>query len=754
LPTKNLALTLALLAGPMVLVGPAQASPGPAPGPPALHAPAAHSPLLENTGRWDAVSLMISGAAAYSEGEYVYQDYLYDDYGANTTNLGGADPEPRPPSSEVLFGGQTGDVVYPTAAKRFGYNAADLVEFRVDLNENSLAYRITLNTLLQRGATAIAIGIDTDGGKKQTNWGHRLGSLGPLDLEHVVYTDGIRAQVDKQRVETSTDVRRNQIEVVIPSSVLDPGHQTWRHYLVTGIADGNGGFVWLRDEPSKNEPGGAHGSDAPPVFNVGFRFESQGDEPMGDDETETGGRTVGYGHWRDHGQAKALAARDISKFAAKVNFFWMQSGNDSNNARRWGYMNRIYVSSIDLGEGVAAERPWLLGQLQPYTLYVPKVYRPGKAMPLNLALHSLACTYNQFAAFAPNIYRDLGEDLGALVLTTMGRGPDGWYHHEAELDVFEAWADVARNYDVDFDHVGINGYSMGGHGTFKLATQYPDLFGRAFPIVGPPAEGIWLGAGETVPPESNTSFILENLRNIPLLIWNGAADELVPVAGVIAHANRLDELGYRFHQEIYTADHFALSLANDFDRGEEFLSDTRIDRNPWHVTYKVMPAADVPKYGLVHDHAYWLWDIEARDKKSDGSEPATGLVDARSLAAGLEDPASERTAYAGVEPLPHIGRGRVWLKPERAGPKNALELQLVNIASVTMALERAGLDPSHPLALDVSTDGRSVIKLVADFEPGTRVYGKGGKAIPAELNGRVLTIRIGKGEQMLRVLPG
>ena len=36
----------------------------------------------------------------------------------------------------------------------------------------------------------------------------------------------------------------------------------------------------------------------------------------------------------------------------------------------------------------------------------------------------------------------------------------------------------------------IAGYSMGGYGAYKLASQFPDLFARVQTTVGPPGIGI------------------------------------------------------------------------------------------------------------------------------------------------------------------------------------------------------------------------------------------------------------------------
>jgi Prolyl oligopeptidase family len=725
---------------------------GPRPGPAILYAPPAESPLLENGKRWDAAPLMVSGASAYREGEFLYQDYLYDGFGANTTNEPMASPETAPPTP--VFGGMTGDVVYPTDEERYGFNAADLVELRIDSDGKSVAYRFTLNTLLASDSTAVAVGIDTDGGDEETDWGHGLGTLGPLDLEHVLYTDGVTADVDGTDVPVTTDTTGNQIEVVVPEDVLDPGTEVWKHYAVTGIADGAGGFTPLADDPSATQPGGAHGGDAPPVFNVGFRNEADGDEPFlkGADSAGGGSRSVGAGHWRDHGQALALEARDISSFAADVDFAAMEDGVESSNAPTTGYMNRIYVSSLDLGEGVGEDRPWLLGELQPYSAYIPESYEAGTATPLTLILHSLSCTYNQFRVLAPNIYQDLAEERGSIALTTMGRGEDGWYLAEAEVDLFEAWADLARNYSLDPSHVAINGYSMGGYGTFRMTTMWPDLFGKAFPVVGPQAEGIKVLAQDDDGDATNTFHVLDNVRNIPFFIWNGAADELVPVAGTVTHADRLAELGYRFVQDVFTADHFLLSEVDDWSRGAEFLGDAAVDRDPAHVTFRVMPGADYPELGLVHDHAYWVWDVRMRDEVGD---PSTGLVDARSLAFGDGDAATEDVRGGGVFPLPYAERGIAWSEIPEAEAANALDLSLENVSAATLGLTRAGIDPSQVVTIDLATDGTSVLALVAPWDKQTTVSDAStGEPVPFDLNGDVLEIGLEEGERTLRIDPG
>ena len=226
------------------------------PGPEILYESLASAPQLENMGSWSADPLLVSGTDAYLNGEYLYQDYVYDDYGANTTNTN-APPQPAPNNSNTYGenGVMTGDVVYPTDADSYRYNAADLLEFRATPAGNRVKYRITLNSMVEPDAAGIAIGIDTGDGSGSDEWGYGIGSLGPLDLDHVLVTWGDDAELDGESVESNVDLERNQIEVTVP---LDPNKETWRHYAVVGLFDaGAKEFKQVQNGTSATHPGGS-----------------------------------------------------------------------------------------------------------------------------------------------------------------------------------------------------------------------------------------------------------------------------------------------------------------------------------------------------------------------------------------------------------------------------------------------------------------------------------------------------------------
>src|SRR5512132_4225586 len=97
--------------------------PAPRPGPEILYARPTVAPQLQNAGPWRAEPILVSGATAYRDGEFLYQDFLYDDHGAQARRDVGT---PGPSG----FSSANGTYTYPTA-REYAANAADLVELRV-----------------------------------------------------------------------------------------------------------------------------------------------------------------------------------------------------------------------------------------------------------------------------------------------------------------------------------------------------------------------------------------------------------------------------------------------------------------------------------------------------------------------------------------------------------------------------------------------------------------------------------------------
>ena len=701
--------------------------PSPRPGPDILYAKPARAPQLANAGIWRAKPILVSGTSAYRTGEFLYQDFLYDDHGAR------AAPDPGDPrSSGNTFSAPNGTYTYPTDPA-YANNAADLVELRVKPLPDATAFRMTLNALKDPSILATTIAIGTSNTSQAYPFGANVS--GPAKLFLTVHggTADLSSAASGKRVgpapKVSISKARRQVQVTVSHSAWNPGRKV-RLAAGVGLWDSSAG-KYLLPGPSADatHPGGAGAPANPPAFfNVAFRYH----EPWPAIGSGGGvGAVTDPAWWRDKQQAAALAAGDMAPFSATVDFRKLAEGKrDDGEGKPWGVprsgpMDRILASHFHTEQGADYSVPCgdptdclgeLRGQLQPYAIYVPRKQRPKHGYGLTLLLHSLGASYNQFAdSRNQSQFGDRGP--GSIVITPEGRGPDGWYYGQAGADTFEVWADVARRYGLDPRWTAIAGYSMGGYGTYKFATQFPDLFARAQPTVGPPGLGIWVPPNPPVPGglSSNTNRMLPSVRNIPFLLWDGTNDELVPVPGPTAQAQTFDDMGYRFRYDLFAppVDHFLLAVNDQYAPAAEFLGTAKADRNPFHVTYVVNPRMNFAADGTVADHAYWLSGLKLRDKSGVGP---IGKVDAVSEAFGRADPVpkpTQRTAgvLAGgnVGPLAYAETSKGWGSPRPARKRDALRLTLTNLSRVTVNPARARLD-CHP-KLDVKTDGPVTVRL-------------------------------------------
>jgi hypothetical protein len=711
-----------------------QVDSGHRPGPDVLYAPPPAAPQLENTGPWGAPPILISGSSAYRGGEFVYQDFLYDDHGAR----GARDPEDPFSSEDFAFSPKYGTLTYPTD-EVYANNAADLVELRVKPLADETAFRVTLNTLKdpERTAFTIALGGDPD---EPIEWPHGANVRSPADLFLTVHGDTAEllpaggGEPATPSPTASVDETRRQVDVRVPHEVWDPGTGTVRMAAGVGLWDTEeGGYLAPQLIASDDRPGGAELSEEPPaLFNLAFRF----DEPM-PKTANPAVNTIAEGSvlagadgafWRERAQAAALANGDVSEFFAEVDVGMLEEGtNDESGVPVTGAMNRILASRFSFGQGVdhdvdcsvnfSREFPCdgrFLGQLQPYALYVPPTPRPERGFGLAFLLHGLSANHNNEPLSGRHAAQLGDRGAGSIVAAPLGRGPDGFYQDMAEADVFEVWADVARRYPLDPEWVVSSGYSMGGIGTYRLLERWPDLFARGAPIVGY---------------ESDEEH-LPSLRNIPLMAWNAGQDELVNPALYEPTTAELNELGLRFIADVFSpAGHITLGANDEFGPQADFLGEHRVDRDPAHVTYVVSPGRDSPRAMAIADHAYWLSGLSVRGQ-------GHGTIDARSEAFGtgdppvVEDPPSVGTLTGGSRPLAFVRRSQSWGDTPATTRQNALNLTLTNIGAATVTGPRARLSGDEPLRVRIQSDGGGRLRLDVPLPEGSTVERIEGPPVP------------------------
>jgi hypothetical protein len=682
-----------LLAAPAVAGSLPSVETGHRPGPDVLYEPAAKAPQLQNVKPFRGRPILISGATAYRRGEFIYQDFLYDSHGAS----GVKDPSDPFTSTDFLFSPKAGTLTYPSDP-RYANDAADLVEFRVKAMPNETLFRLTLNTIgdPERTAATIAIGNSDE----PRDWPHAAGVRSPA--QYFLTVHGTTAEFwdpGRQQVlgapAVGVDLERRQITISVPHSVWDPV-DTIQFAAGVGLWDtGTGEYLAPGSSRTETAPGGASPTGAR-IFNLAFR----GNEPIPDFASIPAGVTIADAAagaiylgswWREKAQADALASGDVSQFRKDIDFnVLVANERDDSDVPKNGAMDRILASHRIYGEGIdyaklcggleaatsayaPCEGP-LAGQLQPYAIYVPKKPVPKRGYGLTLLMHSLSANYNQY--LGTKNQSQLGErGDGSIVVTPSGRGPDGFYRDVAEADLFEVWADVARRFKLDSGLVAASGYSMGGIGTFRMLSRWPDLFARGFAVVG-----------DGAPNED-----LASLRNTPIMMWNAAADELVNVSSYEETVSELSRLGLRFTSWVFAAaDHLTLATNDEYGPGADFLGTHRVDRDPAHVTYVVDPETDSERAASVADHVYWLSDLTLKEGA------ARGTIDVRSLGFGHGDaPVGEVQSGAGLleggtrGPTPYASQTLEWGEEPAEERADKLVVTTTDVATATIDAARA-----------------------------------------------------------------
>ena len=682
------------------------------PGPDILYAAPAKSPQLENTGVWKAAPIMLSGASAYRSGEFLYQDYLYDDRGA------------------------AGRVLYPDALKdKTHNNAADFVEIRVKPGRTSTVVRISYNTFLDPEivATTIAIGDAI----KTATIPFGAGGMEPATVFVTVHgKTGVITDAATGRnlgsAPVTIDMNRRQVEVQIPYSAFDPRNKIVRVAAGTGLWDAANNSYRAPVDPALAPPpepgaapaagrGGRGRAAVPPLpnthsnfFNVAFRYH----EPL---NTESA-----LPFYNDQAQGAALAKGDLSAFYSDVDFAKLARGvTDDSGIPTKGFMNRIVVSHFESaqgrGDGGRLDKscknpciPEFAGRLQPYSLYIPNKTPPATGYGLTLDLHSASATYARWVGQSRMI--EEGErGSGSIVVTPFGRGLTGFYYGQSGADVFEVWADVAHHYKIDPDYVALSGLSMGAIGSFKLAGQFPDLFAAAAVQVGCP----W-------------QTVMRNHALVPFMLHTGDVDTTTNChpGGAAVLENWLALNQPYVWRDYLKQPHPFSSIPRNWQPYADFLGMKKRAADPAHVVYGFDADMNEPRFGLNSDHAYWISNISLRDLNhqmpSDPKDPVApkqgtsyGLVDVKSYGFGKGDPIpnpvvkSSGTFNFGVENYswPNYNSQEVtWGAPPTTPVRNAIDIKAENVATLDIDPKRAKV--SCNATVNVDSDGPIVVRLI------------------------------------------
>ena len=626
---------------------------------------------------------LIAGEESWVSGTHVWTDYAYDDRGPDTNGLAG------------------GDATYP--ANPYPGNTADFIQLQLGTDgAGALSIAAVLETLVPGADAVLGVGFDTDADPTTgaarvpgDQWRNREG----LGLERLVVLDtrgagsllGWSGGAWKRLGGVGVDVDRARNVVSATVGALRPGTATWNAVGVIGMRADDGGS-WLDGRQPIYDLAYVRAED--PTNQIAVALREQVPQ-------------LGFVPYQDKDQADILSGGiGAHRAVADVRFGTRRT---QEPATRQGFNAFLYHSRAKLPEGVQSNPLQYNGPYMPYAVWVPP--NLPASPPLLVFLHG-ANQYQNVNLVHFNNPQGFGlpssYDVPAVVIFPNGR-TTGWSSPLADRDALDSIADALARpaLSLDADRIVLSGVSSGGMGTFHLASRYPDLFAGAYSIVG---------GGTTH---------LANLTNVPFRASNGLLDPLVNARTWRTSADALDAAD--------TVDYRIVLVHNRSHDGPiaegncyylDLLSRDRVV-DPTVVRFTApVPDEERTALGLQPTGAYWVSGMKART----ATTPAT--VDAESLAKParvadnpaireVNENATKTADFCGDHPDLRGGNnwsieGRSFTTKARPAT-NALTAQLVNLAALTVDLDRAGLDTARPVTLTVTGDGASTVTLAGDW---------------------------------------
>ena len=743
-----------------------------------------------NISDWVGDISHLGGTAAYSGGEVVYQDHLFDAQGpddgrdarryAATEAVEGVLPEAYridalsqadapgelgvptpsdfglPVNDELSYGDTYGDAVGDQ-------DAADLEEVRLAVQGENLYILARTTTLLPADKPALLLLADRAAGETSYQVPFDSG-LSSSKAETALFLSGAGVQTADLATGSVSDLSGasvsinpggyvNAIEASVPLSSVTSADGGLALGLASGLANDSGlAFKHLTLETADEEP-------HPNIANVAFRLA----EPVR--------------IWFERDQALTLNAGTIDPFFYEVDTGKLASGASEQVVPGHGYHDRIFIS--ELGTGVLRE-DGENGIFQHYGLFLPESY-DGSPTTLQWWLHWRGGSAHSGASVVPKVFTQLGDDSDAIVVAPSGRGSSTWYVGRGHVDFLEVWKDVFETVSVDRDRVYVTGHSMGGWGSYLLTLLYPDRFAAAAPAAGPVTMGAWTGvpyfegcddmkyddytpcyieANGSKPRDQHTRKILENALHVPYAILHGTDDELVPYSGIVRQSERLIELGYR--HRLYTSpgyEHYSHPIMDQWAEAGRYMHQFTRPENPATVAYKRDMAferatetvqSEGANLNFDFDSAYWMSELTPLDA-TPGAEEETRVASFKGTSHAIPEEGHLAVPDSGAPTAPgqtgpYVITGIQWLEDPRAGAptaSNAFDLTLGGTKAVKLDLPRMNIDVAQSIAGSVDIDSAVSLRLRGPWTGTPSVLIDGAPAATS-LSGDVLTIDVPK----------
>lgn len=164
------------------------------------------------------------------------------------------------------------------------------------------------------------------------------------------------------------------------------------------------------------------------------------------------------------------------------------------------------------------------GEKYNYSIFVPPTYTPDKAWPVILFLHGSGERGTdgllQTEVGIGRAIRRNWSRIPAIVIMPQCRPGKSWDGAMANM-ALKCIEQTSRDYRMDPARIYLTGLSLGGFGTWHIASLLPDRFAAIVPVCG------FVGKGPEATDEARK--IAPKIATIPTWVFHGDKDDAVPV---------------------------------------------------------------------------------------------------------------------------------------------------------------------------------------------------------------------------------
>jgi len=171
-----------------------------------------------------------------------------------------------------------------------------------------------------------------------------------------------------------------------------------------------------------------------------------------------------------------------------------------------------------------------------YLLFLPEGYgKKQQRWPVILFLHGAGergSDLRKVKKHGPPKIVEKRKDFPFIVVSPQCP-KDDWWPDKTEM-LINLLDDIVARYNVDTERIYLTGLSMGGFGTWTLATKYPERFAAIAPICG-----------------GGKPIFAARLKDIPIWAFHGAKDKVVPLSESEEMVNAVNSKGGNAKLTVY-----------------------------------------------------------------------------------------------------------------------------------------------------------------------------------------------------------